>query len=83
MTDAGPGDAANEEITPAMRLVVLQGKHRALDEKIRSLQAQPYHNQLLIQRLKKEKLRLKDLIAYALLVLQKPLFVRQTACKTR
>ncbi|MGD2009068.1 MAG: YdcH family protein [Cellvibrionales bacterium] len=62
MTDADPGDAANEEITPAMRLVVLQGKHRALDEKIRSLQAQPYHNQLLIQRLKKEKLRLKDLV---------------------
>jgi len=64
MTDADQGDAANQEITPAMRLVILQGKHRALDEKIRSLQAQPYHNQLLIQRLKKEKLRLKDMIEH-------------------
>ena len=64
MTDADQGDAANQEITPAMHLVILQGKHRALDEKIRSLQAQPYHNQLLIQRLKKEKLRMKDMIEH-------------------
>jgi hypothetical protein len=42
--------------------MVLQSKHRGLDQKIAELQLQPYHNQLLIQRLKKEKLRLRDAI---------------------
>ncbi len=55
-------DAANEEMTPAMRLMVLQSKHRGLEPKISELQLQSYHNQLLIQRLKKEKLRLRDAI---------------------
>ena len=59
---AKENDAANEEMTPAMRLMVLQSKHRGLDHKINELQLQPYHNQLLIQRLKKEKLRLKEAI---------------------
>ncbi|NCZ63758.1 MAG: DUF465 domain-containing protein [Cellvibrionales bacterium] len=45
-----------------MRLMTLQSRHRGLDEKIHDLQSQPYQNQLLIQRLKKEKLRLKDMI---------------------
>tara|TARA_B110000503_G_C6900376_1_gene310457 strand:- start:191 stop:424 length:234 start_codon:yes stop_codon:yes gene_type:complete len=54
------GDAANETLTPAMRLMTLQLRHRALDQKIIELQGQPYLNQLLLQRLKKEKLRLKD-----------------------
>lgn len=54
------GDAANETLTPAMRLITLQLRHRALDQKIIELQGQPYLNQLLLQRLKKEKLRLKD-----------------------
>jgi hypothetical protein len=34
--------------------------HRALDEEITQLAANPYQNQLLLQRLKKEKLRIKD-----------------------
>lgn len=54
--------AANEVITPAMRLLDLQTKHRALDEKIAELHGYPYQNQILLQRLKKEKLRLKDAI---------------------
>jgi hypothetical protein len=64
MTDATDSDkpAANEPMTPAMRLMVMQSQHRALDEKITDLQARPYQNQLLVQRLKKEKLRLKDAI---------------------
>ncbi len=62
MGDGNDADAANEDMTPAMRLMTLQGKHRALDQKIQELQIQPYHNQLLIQRLKKEKLRLRDVI---------------------
>ena len=54
--------AANHEATPAMRLMTLQAIHKALDVKIIDLQQQPYQNQLLIQRLKREKLHLKDAI---------------------
>lgn len=56
------GDAANEVITPAMRLLALQARHRALDSKIAELHGYPYQNQILLQRLKKEKLRLRDAI---------------------
>ena len=55
-------EAANEAMTPAMRLLNLQAKHRALDVKISELHSYPYQNQILLQRLKKEKLRLKDAI---------------------
>lgn len=55
-------DAANEILTPAMRLLELQTRHRALDHKIQELHSYPYQNQILLQRLKKEKLRLKDAI---------------------
>lgn len=55
-------DAANELMTPGMRLMDLQTKHRALDGKIAELYEFPYQNQILLQRLKKEKLRLKDAI---------------------
>ena len=55
-------DAANELFTPAMRLCELQGKHRVLDRKIAEMYEYPYQNQILLQRLKKEKLRLKDCI---------------------
>lgn len=55
-------EAANEVMTPAMRLMNLQAKHRALDVKIAELHSYPYQNQILLQRLKKEKLRLKDAI---------------------
>ena len=54
--------AANELVTPAMRLLDLQTKHRALDGKIAEMYEFPYQNQILLQRLKKEKLRLKDAI---------------------
>ncbi len=55
-------EAANEVLTPAMRLLELQTQHRALDRKIAELHLYPYQNQILLQRLKKEKLRLKDAI---------------------
>jgi len=55
-------EAANDAATPAMRLLELQAQHRALDNKIAELHSYPYQNQILIQRLKKEKLRLKDTI---------------------
>ena len=55
-------EAANEVMTPAMRLFELQTRHRALDTKISELHTYPYQNQILLQRLKKEKLRLKDAI---------------------
>jgi hypothetical protein len=56
-------EAANEVLTPAMRLLQLQTRHRALDIRISEMQNYPYQNQILLQRLKKEKLRLKDTIA--------------------
>ena len=55
-------DAANEVITPAMRLLQLQARHRTLDNKIAEMYEFPYQNQILLQRLKKEKLRIKDAI---------------------
>ena len=57
-------DAANEVITPAMRLLQLQTKHRTLDNKIAEMYQFPYQNQILLQRLKKEKLRIKDAIEH-------------------
>ena len=44
------------------QLAALQEKHRALDAEIASLESFPYQDQLLLRRLKKEKLRLKDSI---------------------
>ena len=55
-------EAANEVLTPAMRLLQLQSRHRAMDARIMEMQTYPYQNQILLQRLKKEKLRLKDAI---------------------
>jgi hypothetical protein len=60
--DESQDEAANEVVTPAMRLLELESRHRALDRKIAELHSYPYQNQILIQRLKKEKLRLKDAI---------------------
>ena len=54
--------AANEELTPAERLALMQTQHRTLDQKIIELQSRPWQNQLLLQRLKKEKLRLRESI---------------------
>ena len=54
--------AANEELSAAERLVLIEGQHRSLDQKIIELQARPWQNQLLVQRLKNEKLRLKEVI---------------------
>ena len=61
-TDDAEQEAANEVLTPAMRLMELQSQHRALDLKIEELYSFPYQNQVLLQRLKKEKLLLKDAI---------------------
>ena len=55
-------DAANELFTPGMRLLELQTQHRALDARIAEMYDFAYKNQILLQRLKKEKLRLKDAI---------------------
>ena len=55
-------EAANEAMTPAMRLLQLQTRHRALDARIHEMYEFPYQNQILLQRLKKEKLQLKDQI---------------------
>ena len=54
--------AANEDLSPAERLAAMQTQHRTLDQKIIELESRPWQNQLLVQRLKKEKLRLKESI---------------------
>lgn len=50
------------EISPAMRVLKLQQEHRDLDGQIAELHAFPYCDQLLLQRLKKKKLLIKDTI---------------------
>ncbi len=42
------------------RLKKLKDEHRALDAEIDRVRAQPLHDQLAVQRMKKRKLQLKD-----------------------
>ena len=57
--DSPQADSANEP-DPAAQLLLLQQEHRALDDEIAALYKYPYRDQLLLQRLKKKKLRIKD-----------------------
>ncbi len=57
-----PQELSHEEVL-RIKLEVLRQKHRDLDEAIDALQEKGSNTQLTIQRLKKEKLRLKDQIA--------------------
>jgi hypothetical protein len=52
--------AANEPMTPEMRLSLMIERHRAIDQELINLQVHPWGDRLLIQRMKKEKLRLRD-----------------------
>ena len=52
--------AANEPMTPEMRLSLMIKRHRAIDKELIDLLAHPWGDRLLIQRMKKEKLRLRD-----------------------
>ena len=45
------------------KLTELRAAHRALDERIKQLVEEGYRNQLELQRLKKQKLALRDRIA--------------------
>lgn len=54
--------AANEPMPVQMRLSILKDRHRALDRELIDLQIQPLADQLLIRRLKREKLQLRDAI---------------------
>ena len=49
-----------EELTVTLQR--LRDEHRALDGEIAALQQQAYYDQLLLQRMKKRKLWLKDAI---------------------
>lgn len=44
------------------QLLYLQDRHREIDAEISQLELFPYQDQLLLRRLKKEKLRIKDSI---------------------
>jgi hypothetical protein len=57
-----PQELTHEDML-RVKLEVLRQKHRDLDEAIAALQQQGLGAQLTIQRLKKEKLKLKDHIA--------------------
>ena len=54
--------AANEDLSPSMRLAMLRSQERSLDREIIELEAQSSQNQLFVQRLKHERLHLKELI---------------------
>jgi hypothetical protein len=69
MTDDESSDAPSSDVPEsyehpsyAERLAAMQVRHRALDDEIVQLEAQPWQDQLQLRRLKKEKLRLKDLM---------------------
>ena len=53
----------DEKSEQQARLAELKAKHRSLDDAITEMKAAPGHNQLEIQRLKKEKLALRDEIS--------------------
>ena len=57
-----PQELSHEDVL-RVKLEVLRQKHRDLDEAIAALQAQGPATQLTVQRLKKEKLNLKDQIS--------------------
>lgn len=52
--------AANEAMTPEMRLSLMIERHRSIDRELTELQEHPWSDQLHLQRMKREKLRLKD-----------------------
>jgi hypothetical protein len=51
-----------EEVCLATMILELQQEHRDLDVEIASMYEYPYRDQLLLQRMKKRKLRIKDTI---------------------
>lgn len=53
---------SDEILSLAQQLANLQVRHRLLDQEISELEASPWQDQLQLRRLKKEKLRLKDVI---------------------
>ena len=54
----------DEEIMQARAdLVELRIEHRDLDDAIRQMQENPYVNQLRLRRMKKRKLRIRDMIS--------------------
>jgi hypothetical protein len=67
-TAASPARAAmSESLDPAFiarRLVELRTEHRDLDVAIASLADQAASDEIQLKRLKKRKLRIKDMIAY-------------------
>ena len=56
------GEDEDTEEQRRLRLEQLRSEHRDLDDVIRRLLEQPPYDQLQVQRLKKRKLALKDLI---------------------
>ena len=57
-----PPEMAHEEVL-RVKLEVLRGEHRDLDEAIAALEAAAGRDMLTVRRLKKKKLMLKDMIA--------------------
>jgi hypothetical protein len=53
----------DDTATPEERLASLKARHRALDEEIAALSAAGPANSIQVQKLKKQKLALKDVIA--------------------
>jgi hypothetical protein len=56
---------ANDRTTAMRRLEEMRTEHRDLDDVIRKITTVPPYDQLQVQRLKKRKLLLKDMISKA------------------
>lgn len=63
MNDDDPGLIALPNVEVRARLLELRQQHTDLDAAVAALEDQPMPNQLMIARLKKQKLVLKDQIA--------------------
>jgi hypothetical protein len=56
-------EASNDPVVVSAQLLELRSEHRDLDEAIARLDSAPVEDELLLRRLKKRKLQLKDRIA--------------------
>jgi hypothetical protein len=63
-TSTGPGMLPTDPSEIARTLIELKVEHRDLDQVIARLAGDPKSDELQLKRLKKRKLRIKDMIAY-------------------
>jgi len=59
----GSSETTGESLMEHNHVFALEAKHALLDQKIHQEEQRPYPDQLTLSRLKKEKLRIKEVLA--------------------